>query len=554
MKKTLGRYIVATPETIKSLIEQGVFPTELEAYVSPRAIRLFNIHTDPSIESHTVKEQTFLVEVVLELDVNDPLTEIHEQSQYSCVSKIEPKHVKCIYTFSEKGKRLLVNKLGKSCNIPLIIDASKFAMHTARTVTEAAGCTNGAVKRETPDQKEADESMAVGSYAGILKRLKPEPGIVKEEEAISTQPDIRYADNLSRLSSTEEHKAFLKYAFDKAKKTILLTSYALSSECFELLDVYSLIIQARKRGVAIYIYYSDQKAIEEEVFEFLKHYGVKVDQMFTHSKILIVDEIITTIGSFNWLSGVTKAYPNACDGTVVLQSHQACGELKDDLWNHIKRYRHFQFENTTMINRFNEDDYNFSAIEYPVNSSSNLIYFPTLDQQRGYLIDSLEAAQESIVICSPFISTRGEFINDFDQKTLTTLSGRGVQVIFVCDANNKNIEDFINFINTLESPYIHVVLTTNFHLKTIIVDEKEISEGSFNWLSAVRDEESGYHNHEAVVVVTGEKALPLIGHFHSSPVGQAIATYFDQLSSEDEQLDDEAEEHEEESSSIYYSY
>ncbi len=347
MKKTLGRYIVATPETIKSLIEQGVFPTELEAYVSPRAIRLFNIHTDPSIESHTGKEQTFLVEVVLELDADDPLTEIHEQSQYSCVSRIEPKHVRCIYTFSEKGRRLLVNKLDESCNIPLIIDASKFAMHIARTVTEAAGSTNGAVKRETPDQKEADESMAVGSYAGILKRLKPEPGIVKEEEAISTQPDIRYADNLSRLSSTEEHKAFLKYAFSKAKKTILLTSYALSSECFELLDIFSLIIQARKRGIAVYIYYSDQKGIEQEIFEFLNHYGVKLDQMFTHSKILVVDETIATIGSFNWLSGVTKAYPNACDGTIVLQCHQACGELKDDLWNHIKRYRICQFENTS---------------------------------------------------------------------------------------------------------------------------------------------------------------------------------------------------------------
>ncbi len=554
MKKTLDRYIVATPETVKSLIKLGVFPSDLEPYISPRVIRLFNIQTNPSFESHTTKEQTYLVGTVLELDANDPITEIQEQSQYSCVSKIEAKHIRCIYVFSEKAKKLLVTLLGNDCNIPLITEPSRFSQHKTCQITEVAQSTNGAVKREKVDQNEADDAKVFGSYAGMLKRLKPEVSAVKDEEELSTLPDYNNLDLLFRLSSTEEHKSFLKFAFGKAIKTILLTSYSLTSECFELLDLYSLIIQARRRGVTIYIYFSDKKGIEEELLAFLTLYGVKLNQMFTHSKILVIDEMIATIGSFNWLSGVAKAYPRACDGTIVLQYNKACEELKGDLWNHIKRYRYFQFGNEDQIERFNSDDYNSSAIEYPLNASSNLIYLPTLEQQRSYLIDSLDAARESIVICSPFISTQAEFMNDFDHETLSRLSGKEVHVIFVCDANSKNIHDFIEFINGIGSLYIHVILTANFHLKTIIVDEKEISEGSFNWLSAVRDEGSDYHNHEAVVVVTGEKALPLIEHFHSSPVGQAIAAYFEELSSEDEQLEDAVNDGEEESSSTCYSY
>lgn len=63
---------------------------------------------------------------------------------------------------------------------------------------------------------------------------------------------------------------------------------------------------------------------------------------------------------------------------------------------------------------------------------------------------------------------------------------------------------------------------SNFHLKTLIVDDEVITEGSFNWLSAVRDEESEFHNHEATLLVRGSAASTLIQQFYDSPIGQKV--------------------------------
>ncbi len=557
MKKFIDRLIVTTPETIKSLIENGIFPAELSDYVSPRNIRLINFQLQQAFESHTTKDQTFLIEVSLELDPHDAVSEILEQASSSCVSKIDPRNIRVIYTFSEKGQRIINSNMGKQLKVPIVVDPGKFYLHSmVKDISQQpAQVSSKQVKRDNSGDLTKETDREFGSYADISKKLKPETAHNNRGATQNPpQPDLHSNDLLLRLSNKEEHKSFLRSAFARAKSSILITSYSIETQCFERLDLYSLIIQARKRGIKIYIYFSDRKAIEEEVFEFLNHYGVNVDQMITHSKILVVDESIVAVGSFNWLSGVSEAYPEACDGTIVFQNHQNCRLYKDDIWTHIVRYRNIQFGNDAQTNKFNRDEDNFMAVEYSVIDDSCITYLPTLIQQRNYLIEALNDAAESIIICSPFISIQGEFINDFNHRTLAELSRREVHVIFVCDANCKGIDEFIDFLNRLDSPYVHLVLTANFHLKTIIVDDKEMCEGSFNWLSAVRDEESEYHNHEAVVVVTGDKALPLVEHFHNSPVGQAIQSYFAQLSSDDEMQNAEVEEYEEEGSSSHYSY
>ena len=63
----------------------------------------------------------------------------------------------------------------------------------------------------------------------------------------------------------------------------------------------------------------------------------------------------------------------------------------------------------------------------------------------------------------------------------------------------------------------------DFHLKTLIIDDNIIAEGSFNWFSAVRNENSEYHNHEATLLVRGRAAAELIAEFYQSPVGELVS-------------------------------
>jgi len=53
-------------------------------------------------------------------------------------------------------------------------------------------------------------------------------------------------------------------------------------------------------------------------------------------------------------------------------------------------------------------------------------------------------------------------------------------------------------------------LVNGIHSKTIIIDNDIIVDGSFNWFSALRDEQSKYFREESSIVVKGEPAQDMI--------------------------------------------
>ena len=65
----------------------------------------------------------------------------------------------------------------------------------------------------------------------------------------------------------------------------------------------------------------------------------------------------------------------------------------------------------------------------------------------------------------------------------------------------------------------------NFNNKTIIVDDKRISEGSFSWLSVLPKERNKIQNHEATFEIAGSAAKNMIKHFYDSPVGRTITEF-----------------------------
>ena len=55
-----------------------------------------------------------------------------------------------------------------------------------------------------------------------------------------------------------------------------------------------------------------------------------------------------------------------------------------------------------------------------------------------------------------------------------------------------------------------MIVYKGIHNKTICVDDKLLIEGSFNWLSSVRDENSPYCRKETSVMLQGEGVNEMI--------------------------------------------
>jgi phosphatidylserine/phosphatidylglycerophosphate/cardiolipin synthase-like enzyme len=166
-----------------------------------------------------------------------------------------------------------------------------------------------------------------------------------------------------------------------------------------------------------------------------------------------------------------------------------------------------------------------SCVSIELQDKSNIIYIPTLDQHCGFLQECLEKAKTRMIICSPFISAYRQYEDDLAIPAISDAIKRGVNIYFIVGKKSKALSDFKQYLDQLKSSNIHIIAIGNIHLKTIIVDDFIISEGSFNWLSASRDDQSDYHNHEQTLVVEGALARPLIENFLSSRVDQIFIAH-----------------------------
>lgn len=138
----------------------------------------------------------------------------------------------------------------------------------------------------------------------------------------------------------------------------------------------------------------------------------------------------------------------------------------------------------------------------------------TLDKHRGCLRYCFEMAEKRLLIFSPFISV--EAVNaDGITALIKEAAGRGVNVEVVTD-------EFLDKINgrlktaaeigraCLKKAGAKLTTYKGIHNKTICVDDRFLIEGSFNWLSAVRDENSPYCRKEASVMLEGDGVSKMI--------------------------------------------
>lgn len=146
----------------------------------------------------------------------------------------------------------------------------------------------------------------------------------------------------------------------------------------------------------------------------------------------------------------------------------------------------------------------------------------TLDGHLKLLAEAFGQAKRLVAISSPYLTERAIQDGRCDVPALIRQAvARGVQITVYVDPE-QNMEDGQDRSRRLKATYMRaadllaaagaeVAPVKRVHAKTLCVDDTEIVEGSFNWLSAVRDEASAYQRLEASFRYTGRDAGRFVG-------------------------------------------
>lgn len=139
------------------------------------------------------------------------------------------------------------------------------------------------------------------------------------------------------------------------------------------------------------------------------------------------------------------------------------------------------------------------------------------EHHQAILEAAFQRADSELSIVSPFLSIN--VLSSTLQAKIQDAVVRGVIVTVYCDAaldNSKNVKrkpSSVQAINKLLSLGVVVKEIKGIHSKTIMFETSTghvLIEGSFNWLSAVRDKNSPYNRYEASIILIGPKVASRI--------------------------------------------
>lgn len=505
-------YLLAYPESVVSILNEGKLPADLPTWSKSNCL-FFSTKLSPDFFGTLPKlNQIF----ILSVELTDELT---QGEDFLVLETCSPANIQEIFVYSDQARHLLNKRFNDNCPRPIIVRPELFPANTLNPAEKRTSSTFFAASTHTINHAETKKqrtelSSSNSNGSGIL---------------FPSQRGHQFDKPIRRIATCNDHLQVLQKGIQGAKKSILITSFSILHDTMQRADLYSLLAKAAQRGVRIYIYYNDQHQLTDQVTKFLRDHNISYAETYTHSKILMVDHTFIVAGSFNWLSGFDKRYTENDEGSIYIRDEKVCQELSEEIWRYIKYYRHQQFGNYRALRRLASDPDHESAPSLRLSNDSELIYLPTLDQHCGFLQDVFLQAQQRIIIVSPFISASGAYEEDINLKLLQHAIARNVKLYFICASDSPSLNNFKQYIAKLRFPQLHVIALPHIHLKTIIVDEKLIAEGSFNWLSASREEESDFHNHEQTLVVEGSMAKPLITEFFQTRVGRTLSTSISEL-------------------------
>lgn len=145
-----------------------------------------------------------------------------------------------------------------------------------------------------------------------------------------------------------------------------------------------------------------------------------------------------------------------------------------------------------------------------------------LEDHRRVLHEALTQSFERVLIVSPYL-TQGAVVADDIPRAIEAARERGVRVCVVyAPSLNRYPASAAKVAETLSRAGAEVTAATRMHSKTLAVDDSWIVEGSFNWLSARREEGHPYQNQEASLAHKGPNSHEFIRQAWREAKGEEI--------------------------------
>ena len=138
----------------------------------------------------------------------------------------------------------------------------------------------------------------------------------------------------------------------------------------------------------------------------------------------------------------------------------------------------------------------------------------TLEDHQKVLAESIEQARDSVVIVSPFISIHA-IKNDHLIPKIKNAVERRVNVTVYTDrfldkSDSSLKQSSVQGRRSLTDAGAKLKILNGIHNKTLCRDNDLLVEGSFNWLSAIRNTKNRYQRYEASICYQGEEVKSLI--------------------------------------------
>lgn len=147
----------------------------------------------------------------------------------------------------------------------------------------------------------------------------------------------------------------------------------------------------------------------------------------------------------------------------------------------------------------------------PLSTEAKFERLSTLDQHREALYEALRSASREVLIVSPSISVHALNFDQLDEEIGQAIK-RGIRVLVYTDEtldkeDNGEVREQASLgRQMLVKAGAELFVAGRIHNKALAIDESELIEGSFNWLSAVRKRGSSNQKLEVSLRYTGSRA------------------------------------------------
>lgn len=333
-----------------------------------------------------------------------------------------------------------------------------------------------------------------------LKRKEP-PSSFSLQDTNSKEPRLEFDQedkcDITHIKGTDDHRTLLKEMISSALRYILITTQSIT---WMDDDIFNPLINAAKSNVVVHIVYNNKvpTAVENQFKYLQKNYNFTYEKNSVHAKYLIIDNSHFVIGSHNWLDLSQKPFSS--------KMHDCSIKISGN-FDYIKQLKTKVLEeivsNRTGPSRKEKD------VLIICETGKKLTKFElitTLKDHEQLLRTMSCMAKKCIQIYSPFVHVGTASVR---LNYIAQLIKKDVLIYLFVGEFFEGISDFINNHEKLKH-ITKVKLDTTFHRKTLIIDNKIITEGSFNWLSTTLDINSGYYNLDSTLLLPPSSAIDII--------------------------------------------